>query len=397
MYLNSHIASECCGCTACEQICPKKCISMQKNPEGFLYPIVDEINCVKCGLCNKVCPIENHQRKEQEDICYYGWHKNEEIRNLSTSGAAFIGIAQVCKKNRFKHFYGAAYNDSLQVQHIDVPDFKNPELLRCSKYTQSDMTNVYSEVKRNLLKGEKVLFSGTPCQVEGLKRFLGKYNEQDLMLIALVCHGVSSPVAFARYLQEVEKDNNSSVLGVRFRDKRISNGTLSHRFTTLTLKDGREISSTDDLYTAAFGIGVMDRESCYCCPYASPSGAGDVTIGDFWGIEKTVPHLSSEISKGISLIIPHTEKAVNLMTELSEFMLLEKIPLKSAVNDRQRQLQMPIERPKMRDTFLQSVLVEHRKFKREAQNAVLVWKINGYKKRAVNKLNKVFGRNKVKS
>ena len=259
------------------------------------------------------------------------------------------------------------------------------------------MTNVYSEVKRNLLKGEKVLFSGTPCQVDGLKRFLGKYNEQDLMLIALVCHGVSSPVAFARYLQEVEKENNSSVLGVRFRDKRISNGTLSHRFTTLTLKDGREISSTDDLYTAAFGIGVMDRESCYCCPYASPSGAGDVTIGDFWGIEKTVPHLSSEISKGISLIIPHTEKAVNLMTELSEFMLLEKIPLKSAVNDRQRQLQMPIERPKMRDTFLRSVLVEHRKFKREAQNAVLVWKINGYKKRVVNKLNKVFGRNKVKS
>lgn len=246
-------------------------------------------------------------------------------------------------------------------------------------------------------KGEKVLFSGTPCQVDGLKRFLGKYNEQDLMLIALVCHGVSSPVAFARYLQEVEKENNSSVLGVRFRDKRISNGTLSHRFTTLTLKDGREISSTDDLYTAAFGIGVMDRESCYCCPYASPSGAGDVTIGDFWGIEKTVPHLSSEISKGISLIIPHTEKAVNLMTELSEFMLLEKIPLKSAVNDRQRQLQMPIERPKMRDTFLRSVLVEHRKFKREAQNAVLVWKINGYKKRVVNKLNKVFGRNKVKS
>ena len=107
--------------------------------------------------------------------------------------------------------------------------------------------------------------------------------------------------------------------------------------------------------------------------------------------------MSSEISKGISLIIPHTEKAVNLMTELSEFMLLEKIPLKSAVNDRQRQLQMPIERPKMRDTFLRSVLVEHRKFKREAQNAVLVWKINGYKKRVVNKLNKAFGRNKVES
>lgn len=346
-------------------------VNVRHLPRFFDYST--ELSYSKTERVTNIDDIQHPAiRNAMKMLDMHGWHKNEEIRKLSTSGAAFIGIAQVCKKNGFKHFYGAAYNDSLQVQHIDVPDFNNPELLRCSKYTQSDMTNVYSEVKRNLLKGEKVLFSGTPCQVDGLKRFLGKYNEQDLMLIALVCHGVSSPVAFARYLQEVEKENNSSVLGVRFRDKRISNGTLSHRFTTLTLKDGREISSTDDLYTAAFGIGVMDRESCYCCPYASPSGAGDVTIGDFWGIEKTVPHLSSEISKGISLIIPHTEKAVNLMTELSEFMLLEKIPLKSAVNDRQRQLQMPIERPKMRDTFLRSVLVEHRKFKREAQNAVLV-------------------------
>lgn len=117
MYLNSHITSECCGCTACEQSCPKGCIFMQRTRKAFYIRSLMK-KCVKCGLCEDVCPIENHQRKEQEDICYYGWHKNEEIRSLSTSGAAFIGIAQLCKKNGFKHFYGAAYNGSMQVQHI---------------------------------------------------------------------------------------------------------------------------------------------------------------------------------------------------------------------------------------------------------------------------------------
>ena len=182
------------------------------------------------------------------------------------------------------------------------------------------------------------------------------------------------------------------MLGVRFRDKRISNGTLSHRFTTLTLKDGREISSTDNLYTAAFGIGVMARESCYCCPYASPSGAGDVTIGDFWGIEKTVPHLSSEISKGISLIIPHNEKAANMITDLEEFMVLKKIPLRFALNNRQQQLQRPIDRPMMRSSFLKRILVKQKKFNKEAQSAILIWKIENYKKRLINKVNKIIGR-----
>lgn len=394
MYLDSHIARECCGCTACEQICPKKCVRMEKNEEGFLYPIVDRDKCVKCGLCKKICPIENYQSMEQQDVCYYGWHKNEEIRSLSTSGAAFVGISQLCKKYGYKHFFGATYDENLQVHHIDVPEFNNPDMLRCSKYVQSNMLDVYSKVKKYLLKGEKTLFSGTPCQVDGLKRYLKKCDTENLMLIALVCHGVSSPEAFATYLQEVEKDNGSQVVKVKFRDKREEKGILSHRFTTISLKNGKELASTDNIYTMAFGIGVMDRESCYYCPYSSPSGAGDITIGDFWGIEKSMPQLNSEISKGISLIIPHTEKAVKLIGDLSEYMMLERVPLRIAVNDRQRQLQMPIERPKTRNMFLRKVLVERKSFKIEAKKAILIWKINGYIKRISNKVDRMIGRKK---
>lgn len=240
-----------------------------------------------------------------------------------------------------------------------------------------------------------MLFSGTPCQVDGLKRYLGKLGDENLFLVALVCHGVSSPEAFAKYLQEVGRDNNSEVIGIRFRDKKIEKGHLSHRFTTLSLKNGQEISSTDNIYTTAFGIGVMDRESCYHCPYTSPSGAGDITIGDFWGIEIEKPELSSEISKGISLIIPHNEKAANMITDLEEIMVLEKVPLRFALNNRQQQLQRPIDRPMMRSSFLKRILIKQKKFKKEAQSAILIWKIEGYKKRLVNKVNKIIGRKRI--
>ena len=393
MYLNSHVESECCGCSACEQICPHHCIKMTENSEGFFYPEVNHANCVQCGLCEKVCPMETAQKQNQEDRCYYGWHKDEGIRSLSTSGAAFIAIAQVCKNWGYRHFYGAAYDEQFQVHHIDDLDFKNPGLLRCSKYAQSRMDNAYAEVRDYLKKGEKVLFSGTPCQVDGLKKYLGKLSERDLFLVALVCHGVSSPRAFYTYLQEVEEGNNSAVKSIRFRDKKEKNGILTHRFTTIVLENGREVASTSNVYTTAFGIGVMDRESCYKCPYASPSGAGDITIGDFWGLEKYVPDISDEIPKGISLLIPHTLGGDRMVSELSKYMMLQRVPLNYALNDRQRQLLGPIERPKKRDIFLKRVLMEKRNFHKEAISAIRDWKIEGYKKRIIGKIQTIMGRN----
>lgn len=397
MYLKNYNDNECCGCSACEQICPSHCIKMTENFEGFLYPIVDNTKCINCGLCEKVCPIANFHKQEQKDCCYYGWHKDEHIRQLSTSGAAFIAIAQACKNNGYRHFYGAAYDEQFKVHHIDNPEFKNPELLRCSKYTQSRMDNVYSEIKEYLKNGEKVLFSGTPCQVDGLNRFLGKTGIENLFSVALVCHGVSSPKAFSIYLDEVENINNSAIKSIRFRDKKEENGTLSHRFTTISLKNGNELSSTNNLYTTAFGIGVMDRESCYFCPYTSPSGAGDVTIGDFWGIEKYVPEIKNEISKGISLLIPHSIAGEQMLLDIKKYMKLERVPIKYALNERQRQLQEPIEKPERRKVFLKRILHENKCFHHEATKAIRLWKIEGYKKRFLNKFRKLFERGRVQN
>lgn len=395
MYLNSYDVRECCGCSACEQICPHHCIKMSENSEGFLYPIIDHTKCIHCGLCERACPIENFHIQGQKDCCYYGWHRDEHIRSLSTSGAAFIAIAQVCKSKGYRHFYGAAYDEQMEVHHIDNLDFKNPELLRCSKYTQSRMDDSFFEIKEHLKKGEKVLFSGTPCQVDGLKKYLGKLAEENLFSVALVCHGVSSPKAFSMYLKEVEMKNSSPIKTIRFRDKKEEDGILTHRFTTINLENGKELASTNNVYTTAFGIGVMDRESCYSCPYANPSGAGDITIGDFWGIELNILEISSEISKGISLLIPHTIVGEQMISDLQGYMKLKRVPIRYATNNRQRQLLGPIERPKRRDVFLKRIIAENKGFHKEATSAIRAWKIEGYKKRILNKIRTLIGRNKV--
>lgn len=394
MYLNSQDKTECCGCSSCEQICPINCIRMVEDEEGFLYPEVNRDSCIGCGLCEKACPIANYDRIPQADFCYYGWHKNKDIRALSTSGAAFIAISQVCKEVGYTHFYGAAYDEKMQIRHTDVLNFDQPELLRCSKYAQSQMGRTFSEIKEYLKKGEKVLFSGTPCQVDGLKRYLGKLGEHNLFLVALVCHGVSSPKAFSIYLHEMANIQGSPIKRVRFRDKRVEKGVLSHCYTTVGFQNGQEISSTEDLYTLAFGIGVMDRESCYTCPYTSPSGAGDITIGDFWGLEKRIPQIQEEISKGISLLIPHTDKGDGMIRELSRLMILERVPLKYAVNEQQQQLSRPIIRPVLRDSFLKEVLLKNKSFCKEAQTAIWLWKIEHYKRRALEKVKKLIGKGK---
>ena len=382
-YLKSNQDSDCCGCTACEQICPRSCIRMSENSEGFLYPVVDSRRCIQCGLCEKVCPIENYQRVSQNDVCYYGWHRESKIREMSTSGGAFAAIAQALKKKGFIHFYGAVYDDDFSVHHVDILNFKRLDLICGSKYTQSRMDNVYSDVKRNLYKGEKVAFCGTPCQVDGLKKYI-KNEDDNLFLIALVCHGVSSPKAYSKYLSELERTRGTKIKSVKFRDKRRSNALASA--TTIEFENQTVISTTDNEYTTAFRIGVMDRESCYHCPYSSPAGAGDITIGDFWGIEKEKPELNSEIPNGISLMIPHTIKAEELIKMLKEIMIIEKVPLTYAMNEKQPQLTKPLNRPWRRNFFLKRVLLHDCSFHREAQKAIFEWKIRERVKRCFRRI-----------
>lgn len=375
MYLKTYNEYECCGCGACKSICPKKCIEMLPNDEGFLYPvIVNKNKCIHCGLCEKVCVFEKKEKISNiNPTCYYGWHKDAQIRQDSTSGAAFIAIAQVCQDLGYNFFCGAVYDQNNRVVHVCTNDFNEILSMRTSKYVQSDLKNVYKEIRELLKRGEKVVFSGTPCQSAGLNSYVGEKFGKKLITISLVCHGVSSPLCFEKYKKSVEKKYSSNINKIKFRDKKMKDGKLSHKFTTVIMDDGTVIESTENPYTIMFGLGYMHRRSCSQCQYATPLRNSDLTIGDFWGINLIKPELADELSKGISLLLSHSEKGEEICNLLHRYMIIEKLPSYSqAVNPYQQQLSKPFAENPYRDCFVHKVVKGN--FLYEANKVLLIRK-----------------------
>ena len=211
---------ECCGCQACFNICPKNAIEMIEDNEGFKYPSINKEKCIKCGLCEKVCPYVNEYSKKQilnESIAYGGWNLNEEIRRISSSGGIFTAIAKyIIEKNGV--VCGAIFDENLNVVHDIVDNLNDLKKMNGAKYVQSDMRDNLKKIKKYLDNGRLVLFSGTPCQVSGLNSYLNKeYN--NLYTCDIVCHGVPSPKVFNKYKKELEKDNSSKISFINFRDK----------------------------------------------------------------------------------------------------------------------------------------------------------------------------------
>jgi len=209
--------SKCCGCTACASVCPMDCIEMKEDMEGFLYPSVDKGKCIDCGACERVCPIQNPTKEVlQDQMGYLVQHKDEAVRLDSTSGGAFTAIATtVLEKGGV--VFGAAYDESFHVHHTYVEKVKDLAIFRNSKYVQSDLGNCFRQVREFLRNDRWVCFSGTPCQIEGLNKFLGKQYEK-ILLVDVVCHGVPSPLIWKKYLEYqgvVDKKPDN----IRFRDK----------------------------------------------------------------------------------------------------------------------------------------------------------------------------------
>lgn len=376
MYLKTFNEYECCGCSACESICPKSCIKMVPNNEGFKYPVIaDKNECINCGLCERVCTFEKQEKiTNTNPSCYYGWHLEPKIRQDSTSGAAFIAISQVCHDLGYNFFCGAVYDQNNRVSHVCTGDFNKIFSMRTSKYVQSDLQNTFEEIKMLLKKGEKVLFSGTPCQSMGLKSLVGNKYDGQLVTVSLICHGVSSPLCFEKYKESVEKKYSSKVESVKFRDKKVRDGKTNHKFTTIALENGKLIESTEDPYTMMFGLGYMHRKSCSQCQYATPLRNCDLTIGDFWGIQLLKPELGNELSKGISLVLAHSEKGERICTLLNKYMKIEKVSsYTKTVNPYQQQLSKPFAENPYRDRFIQKVLEGD--FLKEANRILMFRKI----------------------
>ncbi len=303
--------SDCCGCGACQAICPKNAIEMIEDEYGFVYPQIDESKCINCGLCKKTCSYKNPQKINSEKKVYMSVSKNKENLMKSASGGVFFELANAIIMDG-----GVAYGCSMEKEsgklypkHIRVDNVKNLTKLQGSKYVQSECGQIYKLVKKDLVEGKTVLFSGTPCQIEGMKAFLQYKEYENLILLDIICHGVPNRKMFQDYIENFEKKNECKVVEYYFRDKKYGCGyNNKFVFVKKEKKDNIVKKAYESSFCQLFLDSVICRENCYGCPYATEERNSDITIGDYWGAIIEHPECDMDIRKGISCCIANTEK-----------------------------------------------------------------------------------------
>lgn len=323
---------DCCGCGACMNICPKGAISMQEDEAGFVYPHIDETLCIRCGRCKSVCAFQNCPEQNQPRTTYAAIAKNKTMRENSASGGVFSALAQKILREGGV-VAGAAMGNDFSVKHIFVDSEKDLVQLQGSKYTHSSTEHTFETAQKLLKAGKKVLYSGTPCQIAGLKGYLGK-DYENLITVDLVCHGVPSNRMFKDYIDCLGKTYGGTVSEFKFRDKRIGWGINgSANVSGKKIKIWQSASS----YLFYFTRCWLYRENCYCCKYACSHRPADLTIGDFWGIEKQHPEFLGkgnwEENRGISVLIVNTEKGENLLSETEDSLDLRVSSFEKAAAD----------------------------------------------------------------
>lgn len=332
---------QCTGCCACMNICGKDAISMTADKYGKSIPQIDADKCVSCGACSKVCPINCPSEKRMPKTAYAVWSYNEEDKKHSSSG----GVAAVMGRQIISQggvVFGCAAVDG-QVKHTAAHTMKEAEAFRGSKYVQSYAGLIYREVKACLKENKKVLFVGVPCQVAALYNYLGKEYD-NLYTIDLICHG-TPPI---HYLEEHIKDaiGNKKWDSVSFR------GRYDWKLTVFDKSNIRyQRDRHSDLYFRAFLDALIYRENCYQCSYACPERCADMTIGDFWGLDKSA--LRTQYDGNISLVLTNTEKGKNMLSECGSEFYIQERPLEEAMNEQQWNLLHPSVAPKDREVFLE--------------------------------------------
>lgn len=324
----------CCGCSACQQICLKKCISMEMDEEGFLYPNTVKDSCISCNLCTRVCPML-HKNKPADVIETFAYkHKNDDIRMKSSSGGAFSFYAEkILKENGV--VYGAGFTKNWEVAHKRIDSLGELDQIRRSKYVQSNINNTYLSVKEDLNSGFKVLFTGTPCQIAGLKSFLRK-DYPNLFLIDVFCHGVPSPEVFSIYLAEIlnhpqttlssspirlliHERKHKRLQTVNFRDKENSRWRLFSLKLHFKEYSGQDCVIVNNWKKDVFNQGFLNhlylRPSCHDCKFRNQTSGSDITIGDFWGIEKIIPETQFD-DNGYNAVIINTPKGMMLSDDM---------------------------------------------------------------------------------
>lgn len=332
-------SSECAGCTACKNECPRHAISMNEDSLGFKYPVVDDSLCNNCGKCLRICPFDKREDKAINTQHYYALrHSDIYELSLSQSGGAFAILSDIVIENG-GIVYGAGFDTSFRVSHLRAHCKAERDKLRYSKYVQSDLNDIFIAVKDDLNKGRVVLFSGTPCQVAGLLAAVNNKLRDNLITIDLICHGVSSPAIWQSYLKYIRKKYGDFEYAL-FRDK--SMGWKSH-FESFVYKDHKITRKT---FASLFYSSLALRESCYNCVFTNYNRPSDITIADLWGWKSTPDEIND--NKGISVVFTNTTKGDQLLKSAQKNHFLLEI---NSGDFDQPQLHAPIPRPENRDQF----------------------------------------------
>lgn len=333
--------NQCCGCTACYSICPKNAIKMEYDEEGFLYPSINGDLCVDCGMCKSVCAFQNGYEKRPVIKGYALKHKDMDIRMKSRSGGAFAGVASYIL-SLGGVVYGAVYGENYSVKHFRCADKKDLPKIQGVKYIQSEMNDIFADVKSDLKSGKYVLFSGTTCQVAGLLAFLEKTDTSKLYTADLICHGVPNNMIWQEFLHWNERKYKGKLTDAKFRDK--CYGWKPH-FESVTINGKKHKTKR---FCLMFYENDILRPSCYECRYASLDRAGDFTLGDFWGIQKQ--HKEMRDKTGCSLFMINTKKGEELFDKISENFILKEADVVKASYPNPN-LRFPTPRPKRREYF----------------------------------------------
>lgn len=364
--------SRCCGCNACTQRCPKRCIAMREDEEGFPYPVIDETVCIDCGVCEKVCPVINQGKERRPIAVYAAKNADEDMRRKSSSGGIFTALAeQTIEKGGV--VFGARFDENWEIRHDYTETVEGLAAFRGSKYVQSRTGEAFAQAEMFLKKGREVLFTGTPCQISALKKFL-KRDYDGLLAVDFICHGVPSPGVWREYLKQVVsrlrgKRPGSSRLepplselhdvveSISFRDKSLGWKKFSFSLSLSSSggSGGKNAVSLSEplnknLFMRGFLANLYLRPSCYACPIKREGGGdSDITLGDYWGIASLMPDYDDD--KGVSAVIINTEKGKSAYSCLNA----DNRPTSfEALSQRNPSLTTACDVPKNRDKFFSS-------------------------------------------
>lgn len=365
-FLRTGKKEECYGCETCAQICGQKALIMKEDPDGFRYPVLDSLKCVDCGLCHKVCPAEQYPDKHPiSNSTFGGYIKDFSIRKTSTSGGAFSAVVDIYCETDYVIF--GAMADGLTVRHTYVSDKAMIGAFRGSKYSQSVIGESYKQVGQFLKTGKSVVFSGTPCQIAGLTKYLEtlRIPSEKLLKIEVVCEGVPSPIYIRKLRKEMVSQRKADIVGLDYRFKECKNssfnsfkigikdqGKWDFEVMRLQLDNGKEIKR-DRWFNPFWSVWLkhlMSRPSCYFCPATTPERVADITLGDLWGVHLYCPELYGH-NGGASIVVANTDKGKKVLQQAKTLMVGHYLDIKDVIRY-QGPMRAPIKYNESRDVCM---------------------------------------------